>query len=217
MIVSSLQPPDFFQRFFVQSTKERHRMKLSHTTIIFGTVLILSTPANTAPTCTGTCKNYTWNTAHNAFICATGTCQCTSTTTQPCWNPCDDDPMCGSVTWTTPAGYDNIRTSTYKQCQLNTSTSLCEYTTRNYVTVCASGYHSQGLPPTPETCISCAESTGNAAAKSNALYTKNIDIPIISAITQITDCYVPANTEFTFSDTTGTGIAYFKTDCTYTQ
>lgn len=176
-------------------------MKIPHIVII-STVLILPTMATATPNCTGNCKNYTWNTTHNAFICATGTCQCTSTTTYPCWNPCNEHYGCNTTQWNETIT-NGIQTGTVYQCQLDTSTGLCNITTRSS-TRCAPGYYdpSQGASGS---CTSCAEATNNPSATS----------PHTSF--SISACYVPANTEFAFSDTTGTGIAYFETDCKYTQ
>lgn len=165
--------------------------------------LFLPSITNAAPSCTGTCRNYIWNTAHAAFICAGASCQCTATTTQPCWNPCNDNLWCNTTQWSEVPNETGIQIGTVYLCSLDTSTGICDVTTRT-TQRCAIGYFdaSQGASGS---CTSCAEATGNSHATSPA------------ASFAITSCYVPANIEFEFSDASGSGTAYFESDCSYTQ
>lgn len=177
-------------------------MKTSPIMTIIGIITIIPITAKADPVCTGNCKNYIYRGVYDAFVCDTTYCQCTSTTKYPCWNPCNDQYGCNTTQWNETIT-NGIQIGTVYQCQLDTSTGLCNITTRSLAR-CAPGYYdpSQGASGS---CTSCAEATNNPSATS----------PHTSF--SISACYVPANTEFAFSDTTGTGIAYFETDCTYTQ
>ncbi len=171
--------------------------------LLFILIVFLPNMVGAAPSCTGECRNYNWNLAHNAFICAGVSCQCTSTTTQPCWNPCNDKLYCNTTQWSYVEDVPGIQKGVVYQCSLDTSSSICNITTRN-IYRCAAGYYG-GTLTADGGCTSCAQATGNEKATSSA------GVPVIVA------CYVPANTEFSFSDDAGTGTAYFDTDCPYTE
>lgn len=179
-------------------------MKTSPIMTVIGIITIIPITAKADPVCTGNCKNYIYRGVYDAFVCDTTYCQCTSTTKYPCWNPCDENQKCDTTEWNTNPTYPGAEFNILYQCKLDTSTGICNIIERNAGFRCITGYYSAPTGSSPP-CISCADATGNTYATS-----------AINS-TSITDCYVPANTEFAFSDTTGTGIAYFETDCTYTQ